>query len=158
MQRAASRGGTRHVEGFSPIVTTLILTQGRLAEELAAAARRIVGEIPNLAALGLDWDDSLEASRSRLERLVASLPADGALLILTDIYGGTPSNLALALRRPGRVEVVSGVNLPMVVRLGCRGVEADDMPLEELARWIRGKARDSICYGNGRRGGRNGGA
>lgn len=73
----------------------------------------------------------------------------GGLLILTDIYGGTPNNLALTLRQPGRVEVVSGVNLPMVVRLGCGNVS--DRSLEELAEWIGGKARTSICWGEQRR-------
>ncbi|MFQ5350808.1 MAG: PTS sugar transporter subunit IIA, partial [Thermoanaerobaculia bacterium] len=81
--------------------------------------------------------------------------SDG-LLILTDIYGGTPSNIALSLRRPGRVAVVSGVNLPMVVRLGC-GAESN-MSLEEMAEWIGSKARASICCGEKRRDGNHGAA
>ena len=79
-----------------------------------------------------------------------SLRLDGdGLLILTDIYGGTPNNVALTLRQPGRVEVVSGVNLPMVVRLGC-GAESE-RSLEEIAEWIGSKARASICCGEQRR-------
>lgn len=76
------------------------------------------------------------------------------MLILTDIYGGTPSNLALGMRAAGRVEVVSGVNLPMVVRLACLGDEAR-MSLEETADWIRGKARASIFRGEHGAGGRD---
>ena len=83
------------------------------------------------------------------------MDGDG-LLILTDIYGGTTTNVALTLRQPGRVEVVSGVNLPMVVRLGCRAESA--MSLEEMARWIGEKARASICFGENRRDGNHAGA
>ena len=81
------------------------------------------------------------------------MDGDG-LLILTDIYGGTPNNVALTLRQPGRVEVVSGVNLPMVVRLGCRAESG--MTLEETAKWIGSKARASICRGKQRRNGNHG--
>jgi PTS system mannose-specific IIA component len=87
---------------------------------------------------------------------VDGLPLDDdGLLILTDIYGGTPSNVALTLRQPGRVEVVSGVNLPMVVRLGCRA--ESEMSLEQMAEWIGSKARASICCGANRRDGDHGG-
>ncbi len=139
------------------IVTTLILTQGHLADELLAAARKIVGDECPIAALSLDWDDSFETSCGRLRGAVDGLGLDGdGLLILTDIYGGTPHNVALTLRRPGRVEVVSGVNLPMVVRLGCR--REPDRSLEELAEWIGSKARASICCGDKRREGNHGAA
>jgi PTS system mannose-specific IIA component len=65
------------------------------------------------------------------------------VLILTDMFGDTPSNAALTFVRPGKVEVVTGVNLPMVVRLGCLRNQA--MSLEELARWLEVKGRRSIC-------------
>ena len=64
-------------------------------------------------------------------------------LILTDILGGTPFNVAMVFREPGRIEIVSGVNLPMVVRLGC--LLSDKKPPAELAEWIRDKGRTSIC-------------
>ena len=131
------------------IVTTLILTQGRLADELLAAARKIVGDSCPIVALSLNWDDSFETSCGRLRRAVDALELDGdGLLILTDIYGGTPHNVALTLKEPGKVAVLSGVNLPMVVRLGCRS--GPDRSLEELCRWIGGKARSSICCGDKR--------
>ncbi len=132
------------------------MTQGHLADELLAAARKIVGEECPVSALSLDWEDSFEAACDKLRQAVAALPLDGdGLLILTDIYGGTPNNVALTLRRPGRVEVVSGVNLPMVVRLGC-GSESE-MSLEEMAQWIGSKARASICCGDNGRDGDHGG-
>lgn len=139
------------------IVTTLIVTQGHLADELLAAARKIVGDACPIAALSLDWDDGFEEACDKLRGVIDSLHLDGeGLLILTDIYGGTPHNVALTLRRSGRVEVVSGVNLPMVVRLGC-GAESN-RSLEETAEWIGTKARASICCGENRRDGNHGGA
>ena len=135
------------------IVTTLIVTQGHLADELLAAARRIVGDECPIAALSLDWDDSFETSCGRLHRAVDALDLDrDGLLILTDIYGGTPHNVALTMKEPGRVAVLSGVNLPMVVRLGCRS--GPDRSLEELCGWIGKKARASICCGDKREGNR----
>ncbi len=133
------------------IVTTLILTHGGLARELLAAARRIVGDTDHLAALALDWDDSLESAGEKLRRAIAELPPHDGLLILTDIFGGTPHNVALGLQSPGEIEVVSGVNLPMVVRLGCLETRSS-LGVSELAAWIRDKARRSICVGrdNGR--------
>ena len=110
-----------------------------------------------MAALSLEWEDGFETARGKLRAAVDALEIDGdGLLILTDIYGGTTTNVALTMREPGRVEVVSGVNLPMVVRLGC-GNQADKS-LQELAEWIREKARSSICCGEARRDGSHGGA
>ena len=126
------------------MVSTLILTHGRLASELLEAAETIVGELPeDFAALTLEWDDSFEVA-------LEALGSANGILILTDMYGGTPYNVAASLRAEGRVEVVTGVNLPMVVRLGCPGATEKDV--EVLAEWIQSKARGSICLageGNG---------
>ncbi len=146
-----ARGATRYdacSRRNAAIVTTLIVTHGGLAQELLAAAHRIVGETRNLSALSLDWDDSFEEASRKLRHKVAELPRADGLLILTDIYGGTPNNVALTLRSPGAVEVVSGVNLPMVVRLGCLE-QRPEMSLTELADWIQDKARSSICRCDG---------
>ena len=149
------RGAPRYdSRGRRPaIVTTLIVTQGGLADELLAAARKIVGGECPLAALSLDWEDSFEAARAKLLRAIDSLSVDGdGLLILTDTYGGTPNNVALTLRQPGRIEVLSGVNLPMVLRLGCLRSEPG-MTLEEMAEWIGERARASIRRGKQRKNG-----
>lgn len=129
---------------------TLILTHGSLAEELLRAAETIVGALPSFRVLTLDWDDSFEEAERKTREALAELESDEELLILTDMYGGTPYNVAVSLAQPGRVEVVTGVNLPMVVRLGCPG--ANKRSIGELAQWIQEKARQSICRageGNG---------
>lgn len=132
------------------MVATLIVTHGGLARELVDAAGVILGERPDFRVVTLDWNDSLEEARRKVRSVLAELEPDSEILILTDMYGGTPYHVASGLAEPGRIEVVTGVNLPMVVRLGCPGSE--NKTVGELARWIRAKARKSICLageGNG---------
>lgn len=125
------------------MVTTLIITHGRMAQELLDAARMIVGDMPRFVAVPLDWNDSVEQVTEKTRRALEAVDPAEEVLILTDMYGGTPFNVAASFCEPGRVEVVTGVNLPMVVRLGCPG--SDQMTLTELAGWIQRKARASIC-------------
>jgi mannose PTS system EIIA component len=135
-------------------VGIMILTHGDLARELLASARKIAGELDNFEALPLSWSDGVEQAHEQVAAALRRLDRGAGVLILTDIFGGTPFNVAMAFRKPRQVEVISGVNLPMVVRLGClsaaNGAAAgttacDDMALEEMAMWIREKARTSIC-------------
>ncbi len=129
------------------MAATLILSHGGLARELLAAARTIVGELHGFAALSLDWEDSFETARRKTAAALAGLDASRGVLILTDIYGGTPFNVAASLRQRGRVEVLAGVNLPMVVRLACGG--AAEANVAELADWIVEKSRGGICRAQG---------
>ena len=88
-------------------------------------------------------DASFEEASDKLQRVMARVDDSDDVLILTDIHGGTPYNVAASFHDPGRVEVVTGVNLPMVVRLGCPGMM--EMDVGDLADWIQRKARTSIC-------------
>lgn len=124
------------------MVGVLILTHGDLARELLASAHEIAGPMENFEALPLSWSDGLERSHRKVGEALKRLDRGEGVLVLTDIFGGTPSNVAMAFRDPGRVEVLSGVNLPMVVRLGCLGLNS--MPLAEIGCWIRDKAKTSI--------------
>jgi PTS system mannose-specific IIA component len=124
-------------------IPVLIVTHGGLAGELLAAARVIAGELPGFEALALDWSEDLEAARQRVGERVATLDRGDGVLVLTDMYGDTPYNAAASWARSRRVEVVTGVNLPMVVRLGC--LRDSHAGLEELARWLEVKGRRSIC-------------
>lgn len=128
------------------MIGVLILTHGSLAKELLAAARMIVptGETDDFEALALDWNDTFEIALSKVNAILPHLDYGDGILILTDIYGGTPSNVALSFCAESGVEVVSGVNLPMVVRLGC--LMKKDMALGEVAAWIRDKGRQSIVF------------
>lgn len=120
----------------------LLLSHGQLAAELLAAARTIAGELPDFRALTLDWAEDCDAMHRRIAATLDEIDDGSGVLILADVYGATPCNVALAFHREGEVEIVGGVNLPMVVRLGClAGLE---LSLEEAARWLRDKGRASI--------------
>ena len=125
------------------MVGVLILTHGGVAPELLAAARVISGNLEAFEALPLEWSDGFDEAHLKVKRVLDHLDGDQGILILTDILGGTPFNVAMAFRDPGRIEIVSGVNLPMVVRLGC--LVNENMHLSDLTKWIRDKARTSIC-------------
>jgi PTS system mannose-specific IIA component len=127
------------------MIQTLILSHGSLAQSLLETARNITGGLPDLHALALDWNAPREAILGRLREVVAGLDEGQGVLILTDLYGDTPSNLALGLVEAGRVEVVTGVNLPMVLRLSCLGTRPAD--LAGLATWIQDKGKQGIRRG-----------
>jgi PTS system mannose-specific IIA component len=124
------------------MIGKLIVSHGRLAEELLHAARAIAGELEGFRALALDWSEACELSEERIAREIEALDEGDGVLILTAMFGDTPCNAALAHCRPGRVEVVSGVNLPMVVRLACVSPEPTD--LAAVVEWIVGKGQSSI--------------
>ena len=125
------------------MIPVLILTHGNLASELLQAAQTID---PNLtghaAAMSLPWDvDSDEASRS-LKRQLRELDQGEGTLVLTDMFGGTATNLALPYLEPGKVEIVTGVNLPMLVKLG--SLQGRSLSLEELAAGLTAAGQKSI--------------
>ena len=134
----------------------LVVTQGGLADELARGARTIAGPSSPIETVSLDWNETpAESERKVAQALFGSLGAldesdgpqsdpDGGVLILTDVPGGTPFNVAKKFARPGRIEVLAGVNLPMVVRLCCPGCQ--DYSVSELAEWLLEKGRQSISH------------
>lgn len=124
------------------MVGVLILTHGNLARELLASASAIAGDLETFEALPLSWTDGIDRVHEQVGAAVDRLETGSGVLILVDIFGGTPCNVAMAFRDPGRVEVIAGVNLPMIVRLAC--LKSSDMPVAEMATWIRDKAKTSI--------------
>jgi mannose PTS system EIIA component len=128
------------------MIGKLILTHGGLARELLLAAHTISGPMPEFEALSLEWTDSVEQAKDKVRAALRRLDQGQGVLVLTDMYGGTPCNVALSFLEPGQVEVLAGVNLPMVVRLTCPGLEG--LTLEELAKWLQAKAQRSVCRGS----------
>lgn len=121
----------------------LVLTHGPLGDVLLESARTIAGDTPNVSALALEWGDTLEQAQEKVRAELERLDGGEGVLVLTDMYGGTPFNVARSLVRPGRVEIVTGVNLPMVLRLSC--LHQGTPGLGEAADWIRGKGQQAIC-------------
>jgi PTS system mannose-specific IIA component len=124
-------------------IGALVLSHGSLADELLTAARIIAGELEGFGAVSLDWSDGFNEAHAKIGAAIELLDRGDGVLILTDMFGGTPCNVALTFLDPGRVEIVTGVNLPMVVRLACLGRR--EMPVAEVAAWLREKGRSSIC-------------
>jgi PTS system mannose-specific IIA component len=123
------------------MIGVIVVTHGQLATELLNATETIVGDLPNFAAVSIGWHDDVEQARTEIADAIARLHAEHGVIIATDMFGGTPANLAITLLDEGRVEVVTGVNLPMLIKLaGVREV-AD---LRELARRIREDGRAAI--------------
>jgi PTS system mannose-specific IIA component len=117
------------VAGSTPAVGVVLVTHGQLAAELLNAAEMIVGDLPRFAAVSIGWHDDVTLAHEAIARAIAKVDAGAGVLILTDMFGGTPSNLGLACLEAGRVEVVTGVNLPMLIKLAKAHEEADLLTL-----------------------------
>lgn len=125
------------------MIGKLILTHGGLARELLSAAQTISGRLSRFEAISLDWNDGIEEAKAQISAAIDRLDEGQGVLILTDMYGGTPCNVATVFHQPGKVEILTGVNLPMVLRLACQSIE--DGNLSDIAHWLQLKAQGSLC-------------
>ncbi|HEV7905221.1 MAG TPA: PTS sugar transporter subunit IIA [Pyrinomonadaceae bacterium] len=116
-------------------VAGVIVTHGQLATELLAAAEMIIGPIAHIAAISIGWHDDVDVARDEIEGAIKRVSEGGGVIILTDMFGGTPTNIASMFFVEGEVEVVTGVNLPMVIKL------ASQTEAESLAT-VAGRVRD----------------
>ena len=119
----------------------VVVTHGQLATELLNAAETIVGDLPGFAAISIGWHDDVEQAREEIGQAISRLETGDGVIVLTDMFGGTPSNLAMSLLEEGRVEVVTGVNLPMLIKLANL---RETVPLQDVARRIRDDGRNAI--------------
>jgi PTS system mannose-specific IIA component len=120
------------------MIGIVVVTHGALAGELVNAARTIVGDIPAIAAVSIGWTDDMGSARAAIERALAEV-GGADVLILTDMFGGTPTNVSLPFLSP-KVEIVTGVNLPMLIKL----TTLREGDLVEVARVIREQGKGAI--------------
>ncbi len=99
------------------MIGMILVTHGRLAEELIAALEHVVGPQANIAAICIGPDDDMEQRRAQILENVARAEEGNGVILLTDMFGGTPSNLAISIMDKANVEVIAGVNLPMLIKL-----------------------------------------
>jgi PTS system mannose-specific IIA component len=99
------------------MIGIIIITHGNLALELKSAMEYILGIQKNIEIISIKSDDDLEIKKADLEELIEKVNENIGTIILTDMFGGTPSNLAMSFLEVGKVEIISGVNLPMLVKL-----------------------------------------
>lgn len=100
-----------------PLIGLILVTHGRLSEEFLVAMEHVVGKQPQVATISIGPNDDMEQRRSEIAAAIEDVDTGEGVIILTDLFGGTPSNLAISLLEAGRVEVIAGVNLPMLIRL-----------------------------------------
>jgi PTS system mannose-specific IIA component len=124
----------------SPI-GVVVVTHGQLATELLNAAEMIVGELPQFTAVSIGWHDDVDVAREAIERAIGKVDRGRGVLLLTDMFGGTPSNLGLSFLEAGRVDVITGVNLPMLIRLA---KAPDGRELQTIAREMCEHGRAAI--------------
>lgn len=124
-----------------PDIGVVVVTHGQLATELVNAAEMIVGAQPKLVAVSIRWHDDVDAARAQLVQAVDRVKSPGGVLVLTDMFGGTPANLAMTLLGNDRVEVITGVNLPMLIKLASARRGAG---LSDVARLVREQGQTAI--------------
>src|SRR5688572_8564222 len=123
------------------MIGVVVVTHGQLATELVHAAETIVGDLPRFAAVSIGWHEDTQDAREEIVQAIARVQQANGVLILTDMFGGTPSNLAMTFLDQDRVEVITGVNLPMLIKLAGLNEQAD---LLAVAREMREHGRNAI--------------
>ena len=122
----------------------VVVTHGQLAAELVNSAEMIVGDLPHFTAVSIGWHDDVDHAREEIgraiERVRASAGEGAGVLVLSDMFGGTPANLAVTFVSPS-VEVITGVNLPMLIKLAR---PPQDLDLQALAREMSEHGRNAI--------------
>ena len=124
------------------MIGALVVTHGRLGHELVTAAEMIVGDISHIQAVSIGWHEDVNDARNDMEKRISEVDAGSGVLILTDMFGGTPSNIAFSFHDPGRIDVVTGVNLPMILKIV---TQKEGDTLDNLARDVLVQGRASIA-------------
>jgi PTS system mannose-specific IIA component len=120
----------------------VLVTHGRLAAEFVAALEHVVGPQRNIAAVCIGAEDDMEKRRQDILRSISEVDAGAGVVLLTDMFGGTPSNLAISVMDKAKVEVIAGINLPMLIKL------ASLRQTETLANAVRGAQEAGRKYIN----------
>jgi mannose PTS system EIIA component len=124
------------------MIGMVLVTHGRLAAEFIAALEHVVGPQTNVAAVCIGPDDDMERRRQDIVQSVAKVDDGSGVVLLTDMFGGTPSNLAISIMDRAKIEVIAGINLPMLIKL------ASLRNTETLANAVRGAQEAGRKYIN----------
>ncbi|HQX55121.1 MAG TPA: PTS sugar transporter subunit IIA [Pyrinomonadaceae bacterium] len=120
----------------------VIVSHGQMANELLAAAEEVVGDLTNIAAVSIGWHDDVETARDEIERAISNMSFGSGVLILTDMFGGTPTNISAMFLKEDEVEIVTGVNLPMVIKLA---TDTRPIGLKQMAADVEEEGKSAIC-------------
>jgi PTS system mannose-specific IIA component len=119
----------------------VVVTHGQLATELVNAAENIVGDLPRFTAVSIGWHENVEDARNEIAQAIGRVQAEHGTLLLTDMFGGTASNLGITFLQESRVEVLTGVNLPMLIKVASMTDRTDVL---EVARELREYGKNAI--------------
>ncbi len=119
----------------------VIVSHGQVANELLSAAETVVGEVGHVAAVSIGWHDDVEAAKGEIERAIKQVSHGKGVLLMTDMFGGTPTNIAAMFLKENEVELVTGVNLPMVLKLATTN---GDATLSDVAKSVEEQGKQSI--------------
>ena len=123
------------------MIGVVVVTHGQLAVELVNAAEMIVGDLPQFAAVSIGWHEDVNDAREDIAQAIERVRGESGVLVLTDMFGGTPSNLGITFLEKDRVELITGVNLPMLIKLASLQSSSD---LFAVAREMRDHGRTAI--------------
>jgi len=123
------------------MIGVVVVTHGQLATELVHAAETIVGDLPNFAAVSIGWHEDVQDAREAIAAAIDRVRQTGGVLLATDMFGGTPSNLGITFLEQDQVEIITGVNLPMLIKAASMKEAAS---LIEVARALREHGRNAI--------------
>jgi len=119
----------------------VVVSHGQLATELLSAAETIVGPVDHILAVSIGWHDDVDIARDEIERAIKQTDQGTGVIVMTDMFGGTPTNISAMFLKEGEVEIVTGVNLPMIIKFATteRGGS-----LLDLARELEEQGKQSI--------------
>ena len=119
----------------------VVVSHGRLANELLSAAETVVGSVEHIHAVSIGWHDDVEMAKDEIHRAITQADQGRGVIVLTDMFGGTPTNISAMFLKEGEVEIVTGVNLPMIIKFATADRESG---LIDLAREIEEQGQQSI--------------
>ena len=123
------------------MIGVIVTSHCRLAHELLQAAESIIGPCPRVVPVGIYRDSPTDEARQQMQQAFAQVSSGNGVIILTDIFGGTPTNIATDFLSCAQVEILTGVSLPMLIKcIGSRG----EMPVSELAGMLKDYARNAV--------------
>lgn len=123
------------------MIQILVVTLGKHGESLIEATEHIIGHSDHVHYLTVDWHENLDVLKQRLQEKLSSLKMDNGVLLLTDVFGSTATNICLERAQPGKIDVVTGVNLPMIIKASTL---EDQATLRQAADTLRNQGRKAI--------------
>lgn len=119
----------------------VIVSHGKLANELVAAAETVIGKLEHIQAVSIGWNDNVESAKEEISRAIKKVSGGGGVLLLTDMFGGTPTNISAMFIGDDDIEIITGVNLPMVIKLASQSRE---FSLAEMAKEVEDQGKNAI--------------